>query len=44
MELEEKRMWVKCNECGNVMTADLDNTTCEQCDALDWSEPYEDDD
>ena len=36
--------WIKCLFCGNEMDSDLADCTCESCGALDWSEPYPDDD
>lgn len=33
-------LWVKCLMCGYEVDADLKDCTCEQCGALEWSEPY----
>lgn len=35
-------IWVKCNNCGYEMDADLADCRCEQCEEYDWSEPYSD--
>lgn len=37
---DEQHLWVKCLVCGYEMTAELKDCTCEECGALDWSEPY----
>ena len=36
--------WIKCLVCGNETNADLADCECEECGALEWSEPYDDDD
>ena len=37
-------MWVKCEECGYEMVADLKDCCCEQCEAFCWSAPFSDGD
>ena len=44
MPIDGVMFWVKCNECGYEMDADLKDCTCEQCEAFDWSEPYKEGD
>ena len=41
--MTKKQYWVRCEECGYEMDADLDDCSCEQCEAMCWSEPYDDD-
>lgn len=38
---EGKELWIRCELCGFETSADLINCACDDCGALEWSEPYE---
>lgn len=38
---EEPELWIKCEECGFECSADFANCACDDCGALNWSEPYD---